>query len=65
MHMWVEGILSKLSEHFLDILLSCQHEQQLQLRNLDINWIIILAKEHSNVIAQNLRPSLQYQQRIS
>lgn len=42
--------LPQLSEDFLNIILICKHKYQLKLRHLDIDRVVIFAKEHTNIV---------------
>lgn len=56
--------LPQLSKDFFNIILICKHKDQLKLRHLDIDRVVIFAKEHANIVPQHLWAALQDQQRV-
>ena len=43
--------LCKLCEHFFNILLRSKHEDELELRDLHVNWIIIFAEKNTYIVS--------------
>mmetsp|Transcript_6699 Transcript_6699/g.11728 ORF Transcript_6699/g.11728 Transcript_6699/m.11728 type:complete len:532 (+) Transcript_6699:656-2251(+) len=60
-HIHLGSILLQLQQHLINIPLRHQLDDNLQLLHLDINRIIILAKEHLDLILQNARTFLDNQ----
>lgn len=57
--------LSKLGQNHRDVLFRSQHEHQFQLGHLDVDRVIVVAEEHTDVITQNFRSLLLDQDSIS
>lgn len=57
--------LAQLLEHFMDIPLLRQHEDDLQLSDLDVDGIIVLAEEDTDIVLQHVRIALQNQKGVT
>lgn len=47
----IECLLRQLSQDLLDVLLRRQHKDEFKLRHLDVNGVVIFAKEDSDIIS--------------
>ena len=51
--------------HLLQIILVDQHDHNLQLFHLDVDRVVVLAKEDANLIGQDARLTLQNQNNVA
>lgn len=57
--------LPQLGEDFFDVVFGREHEDQLQFRHLDVDWVVVFAEKHADIVPQYLWATLQNQQCVS
>ena len=57
-------VLFQFRQHLLNIILAGKSVHDLQLGKLDVDWIVVLAEKHLDVILEDSWPSLNYEQDV-
>ena len=57
-------VLFQLRQDLLNILLAGKSVHDFQLGKLDVNWIVVLAEKHLDIVLEDSWPSLDYEQDV-
>ena len=58
------NVLRQLRQNLLDILLRCEHKDELQFRDFDVYRVVVFTEEDADIVAQHFRPPLQNEESV-